>query len=262
MCSLLPAALDVSSRWFVVMAGVLALTGIGGLIGGLVHRLRARRMARVVLLLSGIAAARGAELAAQRRALAVEGRVRCKRPLLAPATGTPCLYYQLEIKGSWTEGGARHTRTYLDRRASARFFVDDGSGPLGIAADRGGDFEGLVQTFQGTRREGYRADLDGLIPQGEPMMFGSYAFVSPRPRKPEVFTCTERVLRPVAQLYASGILGADRRLQAPRRRALILTTRLRAERLDRAARSARRLLLGGGATAGFGMMLGLLALVV
>lgn len=261
MSTLLSASPGAFAEVAMAVAGALALLGIGGLMAGLLQKLRAKRLARPPRQATGSVAARGAELAVQRRSVWVEGRVRCKTPLKSPVTGTPCLFYQVEVRGRVDAHGVRRARTYVDHRAAARFFVDDGSGPLAVAADQGGDFDGLVQTYAGRAHAPRAARGDGLGSARRALTFGGFVFSGPEVGLSEVVTCTEHVLKRVDRLSALGALGPDRKLRAATRRPLLLSTRPRPRGSDRSLRVARRLLIAGTASAGLGLMVGLLALL-
>src|SRR5690606_37658698 len=47
--------------------------------------------------------------------VSVQGRP-VAAPLVSPVTGTPCLYYELEVEGFWKEGENKKSKKYLEDR--------------------------------------------------------------------------------------------------------------------------------------------------
>ena len=184
------------------------------------------------------------------------GAVKCDKMLTSPATGTECLYYELKVVGSWKEGDSSKSKDYVHEKIAAPFQLDDGSGPVIINAGDGGDFDGLEKTFDETKKEGLFADLKNAVGKGEPMMFGTYAFENPPMSKADKFHCTERVLKPSDNLFASGKF-ADGVITTPDGMlgSLMLSPKSRDELLGDTQAQAQKMLKFGGIGAGVGVVL-------
>src|SRR4029079_13129367 len=84
-----------------------------------------------------------------------EGAISAQQPAMAPCSGTPCVYFEIEVIQEWkkhviTEDGSK-TETGRDTiqcvTSGAVCVVDDGSGPVAIDAREGMDVE-LDKSFE------------------------------------------------------------------------------------------------------------------
>ena len=124
------------------------------------------------------------------KAVSVQGRP-VAQPLVSPVTGTPCLYYELEVEGFWKEGENKKSKKYLEAK-EGQVGVDDGSGIVPLDLASGGDFD-LKQTFKETKKEGMFDDLKNALGAKKPIVFGNYAFENPVNSRANEFTCIEKV---------------------------------------------------------------------
>jgi hypothetical protein len=242
------------------IATILCALGVVGLIWGLMQKLKAGRLAKAPYVKTGEAARQGGAVAGPRGALSAEGNVTCDAPLTAPASGTPCLYYELKVEGFWKDGDSTKSKDYVDEKQAAIFAVDDGSGPVEILASGGGDFD-MEETFSETKKEGFLADLKGAVGKGKPITFGQYAFENPPMSKANKFKCTEHVLKVHPRLYVLG-KTEGRAIGSPSWTSLIISEKSRDQLLGATAKAATGFLIGGAAVLGVGVILGVISLFV
>lgn len=106
-----------------------------------------------------------------------EGAVQVQAPAIAPCSGKPCLYYEIELVQEWTksvateEGVKQETgrSTINTARAGVVFYVNDGSGPIGVDP-----------------RQGMDVDLDTSFEQEQSMSYGDVQFGQFRAHVPPV----------------------------------------------------------------------------
>jgi hypothetical protein len=99
--------------------------------------------------------------------ISCEGTVQVQAPAFAPVSGKPCLYYEVELIQEWskmvtTEDGVKEEKgrsTLSTSKSGAIFYVNDGSGPIGVDA-----------------RNGMDVDLDKSFEQEQAMSFGDVQF--------------------------------------------------------------------------------------
>lgn len=84
-----------------------------------------------------------------------EGAVQVQAPAIAPVSGKPCVYFEIELVQEWTktvvtEDGVKEekgTSTLSTTKNGAVFYVNDGSGPMGVDPRQGMDVE-LEKSFE------------------------------------------------------------------------------------------------------------------
>jgi E3 Ubiquitin ligase len=241
-------------------AAILVALGIVALIWGGMQKYKAGRLSKTPFVPTGKAASDPAA-AGDKGAIAAEGTVQVQQVLRSPVTGTECLYYELEVIGSWKDGDSTKSKNYIEDKEAAAFMLDDGSGPVAIAAGEGGDFDGLAQTFDETKKEGFFADLKSAVGRGEPITFGQYSFHNPVNSHASQFQCVERVMPVAPRLFACGKLDQGR-IGAPSWASMILSTKTRDELVGSTAKTAKAFLAGGAAAATVGGVLGLVATMI
>jgi len=201
--------------------------------------------------------------AGDKGAISCEGDVKCEQMLISPVTKTECLYYELKVVGTWKEGDTSKSKDYIHEKKAAAFQLDDGSGGVLVNAGDGGDFDGIEKTFDESKKEGLFADLKGAVGKGEPIMFGEYPFENPPMSKADKFTCTERILKPSAKLFASGkfaegvITTPDGMLGS-----LMLSPKSRDELLGDTQQQAKNFMMYGGIGAGVGLLIAIIGTVI
>lgn len=192
--------------------------------------------------------------------ISTEGNVECPQPLLSPVTGTPCLYYTLKVVGTWKEGDATRSKTYVEEKVAAPFHLNDGSGSVPIDASQGGDYD-LKKTFSETKKEGFFADLKNAIGTPEPIMFGNYAFANPPMSKANSFQCVEQIVPVEPKAFVLGKLE-NGRITSAGMFGMILSAKGREALLGSSAKNAKLAFVGGAAAAGVGLVLGVVSAVV
>src|SRR5207248_8916787 len=116
---------------------------------GAFFKFKSARLSKAPLVSTGDAAQRGAQVAGEKGAISVQGAVRVQEPLIAPASGKPCLYYELKVVGHWKSGETNHSKNYVEEKHYAQFAIDDGSGPVPVLPAKGGDID-TVKRFEET----------------------------------------------------------------------------------------------------------------
>ncbi len=192
--------------------------------------------------------------------LSVEGNVECPQPLVSPASGTPCLYYELKVVGTWKQGDSTKSKDYVVEKVAAPFTLNDGSGAIPIDASQGGDFD-LKKTFDETKSEGFFADLKNAVGTPEPIMFGNYAFANPPMSKANKFRCEERIVPLPPKAFVLGKLENGVITRAGMF-GMILSEKGREELLGSSAKNAKMAFIGGAAAAGVGLILGVVSAVM
>jgi len=91
-----------------------------------------------------------------------EGGVSAQQPAFAPCSGTPCVYFEIEVIQEWskhviTEDGSKTEKgkdTIQTVKSGAVFFVDDGSGPMAVDPRQGMDVD-LDKSFEQEQNVSY-----------------------------------------------------------------------------------------------------------
>lgn len=235
---------------------LIVALAIIGLIYGLIQRAKAGRVADAPMARTGDAAQRGVAAAGPKGAIAVEGNVLCQQPLLSPVTGTPCLFYELEVTASWKEGEQSKEKRIAHDKAAAQFALDDGSGPVWIEAREGGDFEPTQRKVE-TKGTGL---LGGIT--GADLAFGNYRIATGMFSMGTRYTVNEKVMPVVQRMYACGKATASNTIAAPGWRSLILSNKSRDQLLASAQQGAKTFLIGGGVALAAGAALAIVGNLV
>ena len=238
------------------IGALVAFVGLLALVGGVFSRVRAGRIANTPFATTGEVAQKGAAVASEKGAISTEGRVVAATLATAPVSGTMCLYYDTVVTARWKTGDHQHTQRVSEEKIAAPFLLDDGSGQVRIDASKGGDFE-MKTTFSKKQSRGLMSAFTG-----KPLSFGDRGFIVPQgirigmtvvPDHAE-FEVVERCLPASEFLYANGKVDTGGAIGSPSWTSLVLSTKKRAELLAGTAQMAKMLLIGGGATAGLGVV--------
>jgi len=241
------------------IASILIAGGIVALIVGGYLKFKGGRIAKTPFVPTG-EAARNPSAADPKGKISVQGAVQCPQPLLSPVTGTPCLYYQLKVVGSWKAGDSTKTKTYIEDKIAAAFQLDDGSGGIPIDASGGGDMD-MQKTFDETQKEGFFADLKSAVGKGQPMMFGNYAFANPPMSKANKFHCTERIVPVPQQAFALGKLQ-EGVVTGAGMLGLMLSPKTREDLMGSSAKNSKMAFIGGAAASGVGLVTGVVSALI
>jgi hypothetical protein len=243
------------------LAALLVVAGIVCLIWAAMQKFKAGRLAKAPFAKTGEVASNGDKVAGEKGAISVEGDVKCAAPLISPVTGTPCLYYELKVMGSWKEGDETKEKEYHSEKKAAAFGIDDGSGIVQVDASSGGDYEPFEKTFDETKKEGFFADLKSAVGKGEPIMFGKFAFENPTMSVADKFTCTEKLVKVQPRMFALGKHEGGQ-IKSPSWTSLILSNKTRDALLGSTAKAAKNFGIGGGAALAVGLILGIVSSVM
>ena len=138
--------------------------------------------------------------------VSTEGAIEMPQVFTAPCSGRPCLYYEVVVERLWekhenTEDGVKTSKgktNVTTDRAGARFYVNDGSGSVGVDASADVSCDKMVQSFQQVQN----------VSSGD-VYFGQY-HASVAPSFGDEYTrgvqVTERVLEPNGKLFVMGKL--------------------------------------------------------
>jgi len=221
---------------------VVVSLGIIGFIWGIFQKLKAGRVSDAPLASTGDVVQKGSAVCGPKGQISAQGGVTCQQPLIAPFSGTPCLFYKIKCTAEWKEGETNKSKVLDEQKVAAQFAIDDGSGPAWIDAREGGDFEPSQ-----TKRETKGAGLLGGI-TGTDLMFGNYKVQTGMLSLGTKYTVEEEVLPMVPRLYACGRLSDQgNAIASPSWRQLILSSKSRDELLSSATKGAKIFLAAGAA---------------
>ncbi|MDF2697964.1 MAG: Sporulation domain protein [Labilithrix sp.] len=221
---------------------VIVTLGIIGFIWGVLQKLKAGRVADAPLATTGDVVQRGKAVAGPKGQISAQGGVVCQQPLIAPFSGTPCLYYRLKCTAEWKDGDTNKSKVLDEQKVAAKFSIDDGSGAVWIDAHEGGDFE-PTQTKRETKGTGL---LGGIT--GTEITFGNYRVQTGMLSMGTKYSVEEEILPVVPRLYACGkVSDQGGTIGSPSWRQLILSSKSRDELLSAATKGAKMFLAGGAA---------------
>lgn len=215
--------------------------GLIGFIYGIFQRLKAGRITGAPLVKTNDIAMRGRAVAGAKGAVSAQGHVACPVPVHAPFSGVPCLYYEIRCTARWKDGDTHKSKVVDEQKVAAQFTIDDGSGPVGIDAREGGDFEPTQKKseIKGTGLIG------GLT--GTDLEFGNYRVSTPILDVGTKYEVEEVLLPLVPTLYACGRIGdAGNLIASPSWQELLLSSKSR-DALLAAATKTSKIALGAGA---------------
>lgn len=237
--------------------GVLAL-GVLAFAYGVFQKVKAGRIADAPFVTTGDAAARGKAVANPRGAISAEGNVGCGAPLIAPMSGVPCLYYSLTCTATWKVDDEEKSKVVDERKVSADFTIDDGTGAVRVDLAEGGDFEPMQK-----KTESQSVGLLGGL-KGDDLVFGHYRLSTGLLSLGTTYEVEEEYLPVQPRLYVCGKADdAGRGITAPNWRMLLVSNQSRDALLGSATKGAKMFMIAGaaafllgGGTAGIGAALG------
>ena len=148
---------------------VMIVLGIVGVVVGFLQWQKMKKILAAPFKKTGEIAA-NPQVADAKGLISCEGAVQVQQPLVAPCSGKPCLYYEVKVERMWekqeaTEDGVKTkkgTSTVTTTEVGSQFYVNDGSGPVGVDGREKVDSE-LTKSFEQAQNVSY-GDL----------VFGSY----------------------------------------------------------------------------------------
>ena len=117
---------------------VIALIALGV---GIAQQMKAKKILAAPFRKTG-EIAQNPQVADAKGTVSCEGAIAVQQPLLAPCSGKPCIYYEIELIRSWekhvrTENGMKTekgTTSISTNKTGSQFHLNDGSGPVGVDA--------------------------------------------------------------------------------------------------------------------------------
>lgn len=225
-------------------AGVLVLVGVLALIFGILSRAKASRINKTPFVGTGEAARASGNVS-------VEGNVVCPEPIVAPFSGTPCLFYSIKCTATWKDGETEKSKEIAEQKVAARFAVDDGSGPVAVDASKGGTFE-PTRTKSETKGTGIMGGITG-----KDLMFGQYVVSTGALSLGTKYRVEEEVFPVQPRLYVNGSASAGVIATPSLLRSLMLSNESRDVLLGSALKNSKFALLGGLAGLVVGVGLGI-----
>ncbi len=183
---------------------LLALA-IGGLVFGFLQRSKMKKILSAPFKKTGEIAS-NPQVADAKGTVSCEGAIQVQQPLVAPCSGKPCVYYEIKVERMWektvnTENGTKTekgTSTVSTTEQGSQFYVNDGSGPVGIDAREKVDTD-LTKSFEQAQNVSY-GDL----------VFGQYSVHVPYSGGDERTTgirAIEKILPAEGNLFVMGKLA-------------------------------------------------------
>lgn len=179
---------------------------IAGVVG-LMQHLKMKKILAAPFKKTGEVAANPSVADPQGR-ISTEGAVQPgQQGLVAPCSGKPCLYYEIEVIQHWhryvtTENGTKKEtgkNTVTTQKVGSTFFVNDGSGPVAVDASKGMDVE-LEKSFN--QKQGVSW---GDVQFGQ---FRTSVSVPGGDKTGDGVECIEKLVAPTGNLFVMGKLVA------------------------------------------------------
>jgi hypothetical protein len=179
---------------------------IAGVVG-LMQHLKMKKILAAPFKKTGEVAANPSVADPQGR-ISTEGAVQPgQQGLIAPCSGKPCLYYEIEVIQHWhkyvqTENGTKKEtgkNTITTQKVGSTFFVNDGSGPVAVDASKGMDVE-LEKSF--SQKQGVSW---GDVQFGQ---FRTSVSVPGGDKTGDGVECIEKLVAPTGNLFVMGKLVA------------------------------------------------------
>jgi E3 Ubiquitin ligase len=136
---------------------ILVFVALVALVIGLLQHLKGKKILAAPFRKTGEIAANPA-VADAKGIVSCEGAIEAQQPAIAPCSGKPCVYFEIELIQEWTkhvvtEDGHKTEKgkdTIQTVKTGAVFFVNDGSGPVAVDPREGMNVE-LEKSFEQTQ---------------------------------------------------------------------------------------------------------------
>lgn len=242
------------------MAGfavVLVALGIIGCIWGVMQKYKAGRIAKTPFVKTGDAAQRGAAVAGEKGAIAVEGSVKAPELLTAPISGKPCHFYTYKVTASWKEGESTKEKILDEAKLGSALLVDDGTGAVRVEVNETGDYD-MSTSFNEEKKTG----LVGAL-TGQELVFGNLRVSTRTVPLGAKFKVEEQILSPQDKLFVCGKVSEQgNNIVSPKWASLILSSKTRDELLGHSVKQSKMFLMGGGAATAAGAVMGVISTLV
>ncbi len=188
-----------------VVGLIISVLGLVGVIFGVLQWTKMKKILAAPFKKTGEIAA-NPQVADAKGMVSCEGAIQVQQPLIAPCSGKPCIYYEIKVERMWekqesTEDGVKTkkgTSTVTTTEQGSQFYLNDGSGPVGVDAREKVDSD-LTKSFEQAQNVSY-GDL----------VFGSYQCHVPYSGGDERTTSVraiEKIVPADGNLYVMGKLA-------------------------------------------------------
>ena len=139
----------------------LVAVALVAIIVGVMNQMKAKKILAAPFKKTG-EIAQNPQVADAKGTISCEGAMVVQQPLMAPCSGKPCVYYEIELIRSWeksvqTENGLKTekgTDSISTNKQGSQFGVNDGSGPVGVDARSDFDCE-MEKSFEQMQNVSY-----------------------------------------------------------------------------------------------------------
>lgn len=249
------------------IGAILLLAGVMALVGGLVQKMRAGRLAQTPFASTGQVGAQGRSIADPKGAISTQGQVQTSQLLTSPVSGAPCVYFAMKLEVEWTADNVENKYTVLEDRQAVPFAVNDGSGPATVSIDpkRGGEFCAAKPFDRKKFSRGLMASVTQKPLEVTPQFTipASVQVAGPLGRMIEVpvtatYFVTEEFLEPKGPLYVNGKLGDDGSITSPTWTSLLIQDKSRDDLLAASTGLSKKVLLAGAVATPLGLILSII----
>jgi hypothetical protein len=144
----------------------LIVVAIVAVIAGVLNQMKAKKILAAPFKKTG-EIAQNPQVADAKGTVSCEGAIAVQQPLMAPCSGKPCVYYEVELVRLWektvqTENGLKTekgTKSISTTKVGSQFHLNDGSGAVGVDT-----------------RESVDCDLDKSFEQMQNVSYGDVVF--------------------------------------------------------------------------------------
>jgi hypothetical protein len=140
---------------------VLIVVGLVGAVFGFLQHVKMKKILAAPFKKTGEIAS-NPQAGDAKGTVSTEGAIQVQQPLVAPCSGKPCIYYEIKVERNWekqvnTENGVKTEKgwsTVSTSEQGSQFFVNDGSGPVGVDAREKVDTD-LTKSFEQMQNVSY-----------------------------------------------------------------------------------------------------------
>jgi hypothetical protein len=186
--------------FFLVAVAIIAI------VIGILQQMKAKKILAAPFKKTG-EIAQNPQVADAKGTVSTEGAMVVQQPLMAPCSGKPCVYYEIELIRQWektvqTENGLKTekgTSSISTTKTGSQFYLNDGSGPVGVDA-----------------REDLDCDMEKAFEQVQNVSYGDVVFGQYRAHvsyhggdeRTVGIKCVEKLVPAQGSLFVLGKLAA------------------------------------------------------